>query len=251
MPTQVFRRGFQSVVFAAEGNDFYLSLNTACTGHTITVQTSTVDKQASRDGTSRSLSPKGLLSGETSQEPPLRVDQPPCFDDLLTEHLSHRRVRYDSGVGNIEGRDPTNMRLNMPHLRSIQSSQSYQAVRLSPPFQFVQSRQFPFVDRNDQLTATLMRHVVLCTKAVKQIPAIRTQSSFERPWTVIKTGMDYAAIVTGLMCCNGVLRLDDHHMELPSQTPSRCQPHNSPTDDEQITLFHGSVTRFASQATKR
>jgi hypothetical protein len=96
---------------------------------------------------------------------------------------------------------------------------------------------------DDQLSASLVWHVMLGAKGIKEPPAFRAEPRLERLGRVVNPGMDDAAVVSARVQAGAGVALEytDGQVALRHRARDR-QPADAASDDGHIDGFHGELT---------
>ncbi len=123
-------------------------------------------------------------------------------------HARHRDEVDDAGLRHPQPGDADGVRLVLDDLFRPQAAQAHQTVGLSAALELVEARDLLRLGRHHQLAADLVRDAVLGAQLDQSAPAGDALARLVRSRLVVETGVDDAAVVTGLMAGDVALRFE-------------------------------------------
>ena len=141
----------------------------------------------------------------------------------------------------MNGGDAGGMRFNLPDLFRHQFAQTEQTVGVASLPEIFQTGQFALMGGNDNLAALFMGHPVFPAKRNHLLQATDTQSRLLRTRLVVKTGVEHAAVVAGLVSrqFRFFFEQQDPRFQTRFQKPgSRGQPHNASPYNDYVVVHH-------------
>src|SRR6266404_7753596 len=130
-----------------------------------------------------------------------------------SHRLCHPRIVHYASLIYPESGETDHLWLTFPDLFRPYPLEAH-TVRAASLLQQCQARQFVNPNCHYQLSATPSRHAFFGAEAIHRLLTVAAHPRLERPGFVIEAGMDDAAVVSGLMPGESVLRLQ-HNRYMP------------------------------------
>ena len=239
----------QFIVLASEGNDLQTRLHSTQSRDSIRLQPCTVDQMATGGFLETRFKYQFALARNAAAHTLACPDLASCFTNLPGESLAYLLVIDNAGFRDPETHDARHVRFAFSNSFRTQPFQTEQSISQASPFQPFKGRYFIFCRGNDYLAATLMGNTMVLAVAIHGLPAQGAVPGFERAWFVVQAGMNYAAVVPGLMSRNGRFSLQDDERQATTrqQSPGCCQADNTGAYDSNFTLLDHSISLFRNK----
>jgi hypothetical protein len=137
----------------------------------------------------------------------------------------------------VEGANASDRWLKVTKTLLVDEFNARDAVGLRPREELIEATKLPFVRRDYNLSAPLVRNCILVTICIESPASFDAEPRLQRPRRVVDPGVNYAAVVSGLVYpgCRLFLENNDPKSGIPKESLS-CdgQTEDSSADDDEI-----------------
>jgi len=140
------------------------------------------------------------------------TDLPAGGLDLGGERIRHRDEVRDGGLRRVQRRETSGVRLDLDDLLRPDPTQSRDAVLGACLLQGSQPSELVGLHRHHELAHLVVGDLVLGAVVAEQLPAAGAQHRLETARLVVDARVHHARVVAGLVGCEAVLLLEDHHL---------------------------------------
>ena len=190
---------FDLIILAAERNDFRRRLLSRRAHQPVGVQAAASDDKLRLEVTGGSFHRPAAGGLNKFLDARVEFDFAAGLADEFAEFLADARIIHDAFLRHVNRRDAGGVRLDFLDLLRIQFPQALQAVGISAFPQIFQTRQFVLGRGDDDFPALFVRDAVRPAEGEHLLQTLHGAFRLFRAGFVIKSRMQHAAVVAGLV----------------------------------------------------